>query len=85
VIEALIKKTLGRYKGIGFLKRKRSDELKNVQMIEKNVGAAIVPANNPYADFSLGTVKIFREMMELAELTWEDKKDIPQFDDKLQK
>ena len=61
--------------------QKRSEELKNVQMFEKNVGTAIVPANNPYADFGLGTVKIFREMMELAELTWEDKKDIPQSDD----
>ena len=50
-------------------------------MFEKNVGAAIVPANNPYADFGPQTVKIFREMMELPEITWEDKKDIPQFDD----
>jgi hypothetical protein len=50
-------------------------------MFEKNVGAAIVAANNPYADFCPGTVKIFREMMELAEITWEDKKDIPKFDD----
>ncbi len=51
------------------------------ERFEKNVKAAIVSANNHYAGFGPGTVKVFREMMELPELTWEDKKDINQFDD----
>ena len=45
--------------------RRWTDEIKNVQKFEKNVNAAIVPANNHYAGFGPGTVKIFREMMEL--------------------
>ena len=61
--------------------RRWTDEIKNVQKFEKNVNAAIVPANNHYAGFGPGTVKIFREMMELPELTWEDKKVVEYFDD----
>ena len=48
---------------------------------KRNVKAAIVSANNQYAGFRPGTVKIFQEMMELPELSWGDKKDINQFDD----
>jgi hypothetical protein len=34
-----------------------------------------------YAGFDPGTVRVFRKMIQLPELTWEDKKDINQFDD----
>jgi uncharacterized protein YecE (DUF72 family) len=57
------------------------EELKSVQRFEKNVKSVIVSANNHYAGFGPGTVKVFREMMELPGLSWEDKKDINQFDD----
>jgi uncharacterized protein YecE (DUF72 family) len=57
------------------------EELKSVQRFERNVKVAIVSANNHYAGFGPGTVKTFREMMELPGLSWEDKKDINQFDD----
>jgi uncharacterized protein YecE (DUF72 family) len=57
------------------------EELKSVQRFEKNLKVAIVSANNHYAGFGPGTVKIFREMLELPESSWEDKKDINQFDD----
>jgi uncharacterized protein YecE (DUF72 family) len=57
------------------------EELKSVQRFEKNVKSVIVLANNHYAGFGPGTVKVFREMMELPGLSWEDKKDINQFDD----
>jgi uncharacterized protein YecE (DUF72 family) len=57
------------------------EELKSVQRFEKNLKVAIVSANNHYAGFGPGTVKIFREKLELPESSWEDKKDINQFDD----
>ena len=41
------------------------EELKSVQRFERNVKVAIVSANNHYAGFGPGTVKTFREMMEL--------------------
>ncbi len=40
------------------------EELRSVQRFERNVKAAIVSANNHYAGFGPGTVKIFREMMD---------------------
>ncbi len=52
------------------------EELKSVQRFERNVKAAIVSANNHYAGFGPGTVKIFREMMELPQITWEKRKEI---------
>jgi uncharacterized protein YecE (DUF72 family) len=57
------------------------EELKSARQFEKNVKVAIVSANNHYAGFGPGTVKIFREMLKLPGLSWEDKKDINQFDD----
>jgi hypothetical protein len=50
------------------------EELKSVQRFERNVKAAIVSANNHYAGFGPGTVKIFQEMMELPELSWRTRK-----------
>lgn len=60
--------------------RRWTHEIKNVQRFDKNVTAAILSANNHYAGFGPGTVTIFREMMELPELTWEDKKDMNQLE-----
>jgi len=52
------------------------EELRSVQRFEKKVKAAIVSANNHYAGFGPGTVKLFREMMDLPQLTWEDKNEV---------
>jgi hypothetical protein len=50
---------------------------------ERNVKVAIVSANNHYAGFGPGTVNIFREMLKLPGLSWENKKDfnLLEFDD----
>jgi hypothetical protein len=84
VIEVLRKKTFGKIQRNRISEMKRwTVELKKVQRFEKNVRQAIVAANNHYAGFGPGTVRTFRGMMELPEITWEDKKDIRQleFDD----
>lgn len=57
------------------------EELKSVQRFERNVKVAIVSANNHYAGFGPGTVNIFRGMLKLPGLSWENKKDFNQFDD----
>jgi uncharacterized protein YecE (DUF72 family) len=52
------------------------EELRSVQRFEKKVKAAIVSANNHYAGFGPGTVKLFRKMMDLPQLTWEDQNEV---------
>ena len=57
------------------------EELKSVQRFERNVKVAIVSANNHYAGLGPGTVNIFRRMLKLPGLSWENEKDLNQFDD----
>ena len=42
----------------------------------KEVSLAMIPANNHYAGFGPGTVNIFRNMVGLPELSWEDQQQI---------
>ena len=43
---------------------------------EKEVSLAMIAANNHYAGFGPGTVNIFRNMIGLPELSWEDQQQI---------
>ena len=43
---------------------------------EKEVSLAMIAANNHYAGFGPGTVNIFRNMVGLSELSWEDQQQI---------
>jgi uncharacterized protein YecE (DUF72 family) len=43
---------------------------------EKEVSLAMIAANNHYAGFGPGTVNIFRNMVGLPELSWEDQQQI---------
>jgi hypothetical protein len=42
----------------------------------KEVSLAMIAANNHYAGFGPGTVNIFRNMVGLPELSWEDQQQI---------
>jgi uncharacterized protein YecE (DUF72 family) len=42
----------------------------------KEVGAVVIAANNHYAGFGPGTVNIFRNMVGLTELSWQDQEHI---------
>jgi hypothetical protein len=42
----------------------------------KEVSLAMIAANNHYAGFGPGTVNIFRNMVGLSELSWEDQPQI---------
>ena len=42
----------------------------------KEVSLAMIAANNHYAGFGPGTVNIFRNMVGLSELSWEDQQQI---------
>jgi uncharacterized protein YecE (DUF72 family) len=55
-----------------------SDELKKVDTGEirgrrKEVNLAMIAANNHYAGFGPGTVNLFRKMVGLSELSWENR------------
>ena len=54
-----------------------ADEIKNVESgkergREKEVNLAMIAANNHYAGFGPGTANLFRKMVGLPELSWED-------------
>jgi uncharacterized protein YecE (DUF72 family) len=54
-----------------------ADEIKNVESgkergREKEVNLAMIAANNHYAGFGPGTANLFRKMVGLSELSWED-------------
>ena len=51
-----------------------ADKLKVVQQEGKQVKLAIVSANNHYAGFGPATVNLFRQMMNLPSVNWQDKK-----------
>ena len=42
----------------------------------KEVGLAMIAANNHYAGFGPGTANLFRKMVGLSELSWEDQQQI---------
>ena len=48
-----------------FLKRAREEE-------HKKINLAIVAANNHYTRFGPRTANIFRKMLDLSEMTWND-------------
>jgi uncharacterized protein YecE (DUF72 family) len=57
--------------------REWADQIKKVDYglgkgKENEVSLAMIAANNHYAGFGPGTVNIFRNMVELPELSWED-------------
>ena len=52
--------------------KKWSDKLIEIRQNEKNVKMAIVAANNHYGGFGPGTVNMFREMMEMESLSFEN-------------
>lgn len=54
-----------------------ADEIKNVESgkergREKEVNLAMIAANNHYAGFGPGTANLFRKMVGLSELSWEN-------------
>jgi hypothetical protein len=55
-----------------------ADELKKVEIGKikgrgKEVALAMIAANNHYAGFGPGTVNLFRKMVGLSELSWENR------------
>jgi uncharacterized protein YecE (DUF72 family) len=58
-----------------------ANEIKNVEMVKETgrkneVSLAMIAANNHYAGFGPGTVNIFRNMVGMSELSWEDQQRI---------
>jgi uncharacterized protein YecE (DUF72 family) len=57
-----------------------AEEIKNVETEKergrKEVGLAMIAANNHYAGFGPGTANLFRKMVGLSELSWEDQQQI---------
>jgi hypothetical protein len=48
----------------------------NVRGKNKKVSLAMIAANNHYAGFGPGTANLFRKMVGLSELSWEDQQQI---------
>jgi hypothetical protein len=68
-------------KDFGRIQKDRSEEmqdwankLKVVQQEGKQVKLAIISANNHYAGFGPATVNLFRQMMDLPLVNWQDNK-----------
>jgi hypothetical protein len=62
-----------------------ANEIKNVEMGKEKgrkneVSLAMIAANNHFAGFGPGTVNIFRNMVGLSELSWENQ---PQLEEQL--
>ena len=53
--------------------QKWANNLKNVQDVDR-IKLAVVAANNHYAGFGPGTANIFRNMIGLSDVKWEDRK-----------
>ena len=59
-----------------------ADEIKNVESgrergrKRKDVSLAMIAANNHYAGFGPGTANLFRKMVGLSELSWENRNQI---------
>jgi hypothetical protein len=55
-----------------------ADEIKNVESGKergksKGISLAMIAANNHYAGFGPGTANLFRKMVDLPELSWENR------------
>jgi uncharacterized protein YecE (DUF72 family) len=63
-----------------FEMNKWAEEIKKVETEKergvKEVSLAMIAANNHYAGFGPGTANLFRKMVGLSELTWEDQRQI---------
>jgi hypothetical protein len=59
---------------------KWAEEIKKVETEKergrKEVSLAMIAANNHYAGFGPGTANLFRKMVGLSELSWEDQQQI---------
>ena len=56
--------------------QKWADQIKNIQKYEKSVLRAIISANNHYAGFGPATVYNFRQIMEIPQISLEERKDV---------
>ena len=65
-------------KWAGRIKRVKQDRGRSNS--EKEISLAIVAANNHYAGFGPGTANMFRKMVGLSEVSWEDKMSRQQID-----
>jgi uncharacterized protein YecE (DUF72 family) len=65
-------------KWAGRIKRVKQDRGRSSS--EKEISLAIVAANNHYAGFGPGTANMFRKMVGLSEVSWEDKMSRQQID-----
>jgi hypothetical protein len=64
-----------------FEMKRRADEIKNVESGKergrrKDVSLAMIAANNHYAGFGPETANLFRKMVGLSELSWENQQQI---------
>jgi hypothetical protein len=63
-----------------FEMNKWAEEIKKVETEKergrKEVSLAMIAANNLYAGFGPGTANLFRKMVGLSELSWEDQQQI---------
>jgi hypothetical protein len=50
--------------------QKWANDIKTVE--KEGINLAIIAANNHYAGFGLGTVNIFRKMLGLPDVKWEE-------------
>ncbi len=71
-------KNFGKIQKDRVLEMKRwADEIKKVEGRKRNeVNLAMIAANNHYAGFGPGTANLFRKMIGLPELSWEDQQQI---------
>jgi uncharacterized protein YecE (DUF72 family) len=71
-------KDFGKIQKDRVLEMKRwADEIKKVKGRKRNeVNLAMIAANNHYAGFGPGTANLFRKMVGLPELSWEDQQQI---------
>jgi uncharacterized protein YecE (DUF72 family) len=51
--------------------------VKKARIEHREINLAIVAANNHYAGFGPGTANIFRKMLDLSEMTWNENVEIP--------
>ena len=67
---------MARFKKIEQRKYKGGARIKNIQKYDKGVLRAIISANNHYAGFGPATVNTFREIMEIPQISLEQRNDI---------
>ena len=57
-------------------RRNKKSRNRKGEEVEEEVSLAMIAANNHYAGFGPGTVNIFRNMVGMSELSWEDQQQI---------